>query len=1174
MVVTVVSLFLVAGAMAEALTYNSKDVTKTIPDPGTIYSSLTVPDSIIIKDVDVVITIKHQYNADLDVYLISPDGTEVELFTDVGDYSANFVNTILDDEADWAIGGTYGRKPFAPFSRRYQPEGNLSDFDGLAAQGEWKLKVTDDDDALIGTLQSWSLIIEEELPPIANFEGSPRRDSCPLTVQFTDKSERNITNWSWDFGDGETETYKQKQDTISHTYNDPGVYTVSLTVTGPGGSDTKTIPDYITAIPPTADFVGDPNSGCKPLTVQFTDKSEGRIDKWEWDFGDQGTSTQQNPSHTYQNPGVYTVSLTVTGPGRCGSDTKTMRDYITVVPPPAADFVGDPISDNNCAPLTVQFTDKSEGEIDKWEWDFGDGVTSTQQSPSHTYQHPGVYTVSLTVTGRCGSDTKTMRDYITVIPPPTADFVGDPNSGCKPLTVQFTDKSEGEITSWLWDFGDGGTSTLQNPTHTYNEYCPPLHCLDFEEPPMNSEYRVGDSFVDSGVTMSIEGFQWASGGWTNNGFARIDGSVMAGHQGQDINLNNVNLKFHFDRPVCHLTLHYGEYGGNLNLEINGQLRNFQDMPEMHGQTIAGVTVTVVDLGDRKGLLELHGEVLSLLIGGQELWIDHVCNGRCVYTVSLTVTGPCGSDTKTKPGYITMSSPPFPCIKICAIISLDTEVDPCDPNTLVKVLKINDIDVRHLILGTTTADFEKFPDHPAADADNFDLTKYASLDEANVVQTWFGVPVTTIFILERGADDSGFFQALDKDGNPICDPLPFTEADWGVWPTPAGDLLEIDGQPAGDIMVEAINVPIYGLQIFPPEDKPLGIDPASISAIQAAGLLAHWKFDGDAKDSSANAYHGTEHGDPEYVEGKFGQAIELDGDGDYIEHALPLPLQEGTLMHWLKPNQVRRMVAYYESSAEEDGWGNSDVLEIQSAIDGDNGQWYFCYQDGPKDTAKRTIKFTATRTIKSTVTEIQRVRKSVSPALASNPSPANGETCVPRDVTLSWKPGESAETHDVYLGTDRIAVENAVTFDMTGIYRGRQDPNSYTPPEGLEFGQTYYWRIDEVEADRVTIHTGDVWQFTVEDIAVAQAGVWTHMTVTWDRAGDLVMYIDGDEVGRKNLADQNFVSHASVYRQIGRPAKPFSGEQNLQWSGAIDDVRVYDRALTPDQIATVMAGGSL
>jgi PKD repeat protein len=218
--------------------------------------------------------------------------------------------------------------------------------------------------------------------------------------------------------------------------------------------------------PPTADFVGSPTSGCSPLTVNFTDQSTGDITSWSWDFGDGGTSTQQNPSHTYNSPGTYTVSLTVTGPG--GSDTNTKTNYITVDAAPVADFVGNPTSGTE--PLTVNFTDQSTNNPTSWSWDFGDGGTSTAQNPSHTYNTAGTYTVTLTASNACGSDQVVKVDYITVNPclAPVADFVGSPTSGDAPLTVNFTDQSTNNPTSWSWDFGDGGTSTAQNPSHTYN----------------------------------------------------------------------------------------------------------------------------------------------------------------------------------------------------------------------------------------------------------------------------------------------------------------------------------------------------------------------------------------------------------------------------------------------------------------------------------------------------------------------------------------------------------------------------------------------------------------------------------------------------------------------------------------------------------------------------------
>ena len=173
------------------------------------------------------------------------------------------------------------------------------------------------------------------------------------------------------------------------------------------------------AQPPVADFGGYPRSGSAPLAVQFTDYSDyrGRTPQsWAWTFGDGGTSAQQNPSRTYQSPGTYTVSLTVTTDA--GSDTETKTGYVTVTEAPQSplvDFTGVP--QWGVAPLTVNFTDATltyGRTVLSRSWTFGDGGTSTQQNPSRTYQSPGKYSVSLTVTTDAGSDTVTKANYITV----------------------------------------------------------------------------------------------------------------------------------------------------------------------------------------------------------------------------------------------------------------------------------------------------------------------------------------------------------------------------------------------------------------------------------------------------------------------------------------------------------------------------------------------------------------------------------------------------------------------------------------------------------------------------------------------------------------------------------------------------------------------------------------
>jgi PKD repeat protein len=121
-------------------------------------------------------------------------------------------------------------------------------------------------------------------------------------------------------------------------------------------------------------------------------------------------------------------------------------------------------------PLTVQFLDYSTNTPVSWVWSFGDGNTSTLENPSHTYTIPGTYTVTLTATNTAGSNTVTKSGYITVTyVVPVTGFTSNVTTGTTPLYVQFTDISTSTPTSWSWTFGDGGTSTLQNPVYEYTD---------------------------------------------------------------------------------------------------------------------------------------------------------------------------------------------------------------------------------------------------------------------------------------------------------------------------------------------------------------------------------------------------------------------------------------------------------------------------------------------------------------------------------------------------------------------------------------------------------------------------------------------------------------------------------------------------------------------------------
>jgi len=316
-----------------------------------------------------------------------------------------------------------------------------------------------------------SYITVSQVPaPEADFSASPRSGTRPLTVYFTDLSTGNPTERAWDFNnDGFTDSHDQNP---TYTYAMPGTYTVSLNTTNEGGSNTNTKSAYIVVneVPgPVADFSASPRSGTRPLTVDFTDLSSGNPTGWAWDFMNDGTigSNDQHPNWTYNTTGTYTVKLKVSNDG--GIDTTIKTGYITVsdIPAPVSEFTASPRSGTR--PLTVTFIDQSTGNPTSWSWDFGDGNTSTERNPSHKYDTPGSYTVLLNASNNGGHNTNTQHAYIQVndISLPAANFAATPLTGITPLTVQFTDTSTGGPTTWLWDFGDGTTSTLQSPTHTF-----------------------------------------------------------------------------------------------------------------------------------------------------------------------------------------------------------------------------------------------------------------------------------------------------------------------------------------------------------------------------------------------------------------------------------------------------------------------------------------------------------------------------------------------------------------------------------------------------------------------------------------------------------------------------------------------------------------------------------
>ena len=214
-----------------------------------------------------------------------------------------------------------------------------------------------------------------------------------------------------------------------------------------------------------ANFEADRTYGNKPLSVKFSDLTLGGS-TWLWDFGDGQTSTEQHPTHVYDNEGRYTVSLTIDGDSK-GKVVK--NDYIRVAKGPTAQFKYTP-KEVKAGETEVQFTDLSLGNPTSWMWHFGDGASSPLQSPVYTYPRPGVYNVRLTVSDELGLSSQSVTQTVTVTGDPVPEvFAGFRTVVSGGTTVQFIDESLGNPTAWSWDFGDGQGSLEQNPVYTYQK---------------------------------------------------------------------------------------------------------------------------------------------------------------------------------------------------------------------------------------------------------------------------------------------------------------------------------------------------------------------------------------------------------------------------------------------------------------------------------------------------------------------------------------------------------------------------------------------------------------------------------------------------------------------------------------------------------------------------------
>ena len=302
----------------------------------------------------------------------------------------------------------------------------------------------------------------------ADFAASDTIICRNTNVDFTATgSLAGIGIFNWDFGDDSTGTGIN----VSHVYKNSGNYTVKLYTTDLAGcTDTLIKIQYIRVNGPVASFTPANTGSCLLNAVSFNDQSSNDglhpISSWIWTFGDGQTDTLFAPpfQHFYNNPGIYSVSLTVTDSEGC-SDVITKNNLLTISRPVAAFNSADTAT---CPGKNVRFINVSTGPALSYTWNFGDGTSSTQAQPTHIYSANGTYSVKLIITDQFGcSDSLLKPSYVRVVTPVAAFTVSDSISTCPPLVVQFTNTSQNS-TSMQWNFGDGSTSNIPNPSHFYN----------------------------------------------------------------------------------------------------------------------------------------------------------------------------------------------------------------------------------------------------------------------------------------------------------------------------------------------------------------------------------------------------------------------------------------------------------------------------------------------------------------------------------------------------------------------------------------------------------------------------------------------------------------------------------------------------------------------------------
>ncbi|MBB1285071.1 PKD domain-containing protein [Flavisolibacter sp. BT320] len=321
--------------------------------------------------------------------------------------------------------------------------------------------------------------------PIPSFIQVKKPCQSGNVVFFKDQSVAQngvaIRRWEWNFGDGQSAVYSNNNE-VSHTYFWPGAYWVTLKTTDADGCS-ATYQAYVDAQNNAlkASITASATTISPGTTVSFQNtsiSSEPYNTQYKWIFSDGTESSSDDVSKLYAQPGVYTVKLVAANTIRGCADTATVTVTVKYVNA-AFTFNAASITASQCPPVRVQFTNTSYN-INRIEWDFGDGTTSQNFNPSHLYTKPGKYFITV----KTYSDNGTV--YLTLdsvfIKAPTASFAADRYSGCTAQTVTFNASGQGTEKYW-WDFGDGTisqatTNTIPHLYGTAGSYQPKLIVSD------------------------------------------------------------------------------------------------------------------------------------------------------------------------------------------------------------------------------------------------------------------------------------------------------------------------------------------------------------------------------------------------------------------------------------------------------------------------------------------------------------------------------------------------------------------------------------------------------------------------------------------------------------------------------------------------------------------------